>query len=138
MAPNDVLIAILEKSFNDCWSRDTSSDEAGWTPENPSYGHCAVATLIAQSVLGGELIRYDLKGTSYEHLGSHYKLCLPDGTILDLTEAQFQGQPPAWGEPKVRTREELLDPIKNPKNKRTLERYELLKRRVIAWLNSFS
>ena len=108
-----------------------------WTPENPSYGHCAIATLVAQRILGGELLRYDLKGTPFEHLGSHYKLRLNDGTILDFTEEQFWGRPPVWGEPIVRTRAELLDPAKNPRNQKTLERYNLFCEYLHQWLDSF-
>ncbi|MDO8561063.1 MAG: hypothetical protein Q7R91_02510 [bacterium] len=120
--------------FNACWSRETSSDPDGWTPENSSYGHCALATLAAQEMFDGKLLRYDLKGTPYEHMGSHYKLRLPDGIILDFTEAQFQGKPPVWGEPKVRTRDELLDPAINPRNQETRDRYTLFMRHINSWL----
>lgn len=137
MSHQEALIVVLKKSFADCWSRETSADEEDWTPENPSWGHCAVASLVAQRVLGGELLRYDLKGTLYEHGGSHYKLRLADGTILDFTEEQFRGKPPVWGEPAVRTRPELLDPAKNPRNQNTLRRYRIFRERVKAWLDSF-
>ena len=137
MTINEALIAVLKKSFNDCWSRETSSDPEHWTPENPSWGHCAVAELVAQAVLGGDLLRYDLSGTPFAAMGSHYKLRLHDGTILDFTDAQFGGHSIAWGEPKVRTRKELLDPAKNPRNQGTLDRYNLFRGRVKAWLDSF-
>ncbi|MFY9462114.1 MAG: hypothetical protein WAP51_02840 [Candidatus Sungiibacteriota bacterium] len=134
MTQQEALIAVLKKSFADCWSRETSLDEEGWTPENPSYGHCAIASLIAQRVLGGELLRYDLKGTPFEHMRSHYMNRLPDGTIVDFTEAQFGVSVPVLPEPVVRKREEVLDPVKYPK---TVERYKLCSKRVREWLDSF-
>lgn len=78
-------------------------------------------------MLGGELLRYDLKGTPYEHLRSHYRNRLPDGTIVDFTESQFQGNVPSLPEPTLRQREEVLDPVKYHK---TVERYKLLRARV--------
>ena len=137
MTARGALVTVLEKSFNNCWSRETSADPDHWTPENPSWGHCAVAELAAQAVLGGELLRYDLSGTPFAAMGSHYKLRLSDGTILDFTEAQFQGYPIEWKEPIVRQRKELLDPAVNPRNQKTLERYNLFRGRVNQWLDSF-
>lgn len=134
MMKQEALIAILKKSFADCWSRETSLDDERWTQENPTWGHCAIASLVAQVVLGGDLLRYDLKGTPFEHMRSHYKNRLPDGTIVDFTEAQFGANALVLPEPVVRSREEVLDPVKYPK---TVERYKLFLKRVREWLYSF-
>lgn len=137
MTATEAFVEVLKRAFAECWSQDTSSDPENWTPENPSYGHCALAAMAAKTVLGGEMLRYDLKGTPYENLGSHYKNRLPDDTIVDFTEAQFQGCPPVWGEPIVRMHHELLDPDINPKNRETRKRYALFSQRVIDYLDSF-
>lgn len=134
MTPAEAYVAVLKKSFAESWSRDTSADPDNWTPENPSWGHCAVAALVVQTVMGGELLRYDLSGTPFAAMRSHYRNRLPDGTLVDLTQEQFQGQLPDLPEPVVRARSEVLDPVKYPDSVR---RYELFKRRVIAWLDSF-
>jgi hypothetical protein len=130
----EAMIALLKRAFAYCWSAETSSDPEGWTPQNPAYGHCAVASLVVQAVLGGELLRYGLTGTPFEHLRSHYRNRLPDGTIVDFTEDQFGGQVPVLPEPVVRAREEVLDAVKYPK---TVERYELFSKRVVEWLDKF-
>ena len=129
-----LAVELLKEAFCKSWSRETSLDEQGWTPENPAWGHCAVASLVAQDLLGGELLRYDLSGTPFASMRSHYRNHLPDGTVLDFTQDQFQGNVPELPEPAVRKREEVLDPVKYPK---TVERYKLLSKRVSARLNSF-
>lgn len=134
MTHTEALITILKKSFADSWSKETSADPENWIPENPSWGHCAVAALVVQMILGGELLRYDLSGTAFSHFRSHYRNRLPDGTILDFTEEQFSGQLPALPEPIVRMRQEVLDPVKYPD---TVSRYKLFKKHVVSWLDSF-
>lgn len=130
-----LMVAALESVFAETWSRDTSSDEGRWSPNNPSHGHCAVAELVAQEVFGGDLLRYDLTGTRYAEMGSHYKLRLADGTILDFTEDQFREGLPEWGEPVVRPRAQLLDE-KNPRNAGTIRRYAVFRGRVRELLES--
>lgn len=127
--PTDDQIALLKKAFAAVWAPDTSLDEDGWTSENPTWGHCAVAALAVQTVMGGELLRYDLAGTPFAGMRSHYRNRLPDGRVVDFTEAQFQGRlPENLPEPVVRQSLELLDPEKYPK---TVERYERFKKRVV-------
>lgn len=54
-------------------NRETSQDPAGWTPENPLWGHCAVVCLAAQNLFGGELLRASLTEVpGFEHMRSHY------------------------------------------------------------------
>ena len=70
--------------------QDISSDPDKWTDNNPLYGTCAVVSLVAQNLFGGNLLRSSLeliKG--FEHLRSHYRNQLPDGRILDFTASQF-------------------------------------------------
>lgn len=67
------------------WTRDTSADNQHWSPDNPSYGQCAVTSLIVQDILGGCLLRARVKGTT------HYWNRLPSGEEIDLTREQFGG-----------------------------------------------
>jgi deoxycytidylate deaminase len=66
----------------------------GWTPDNPTWGHCAVVSLIAQNLFGGELLRISLEGTEFAEYRSHYFNQLPDGSVEDITKDQFSGRLP--------------------------------------------
>lgn len=101
------------------WSRDTSADPEGWTPDNPTHGHCAVAALIVQDVFGGDLLRCPIPG------GSHYWNRLPDGSELDLTAGQFKNPVERVGI-EVRSREYVLS------FEATAKRYELLREQHAA------
>jgi len=59
-----VLIRICDK--------ETSADPENWSPDNPLWGHCAVASLLAQDVFGGDLVRASLEGTPFATMRSHY------------------------------------------------------------------
>lgn len=83
------------------WARSTSADPDGWTPENPTFGQCAVTALLVQDIHGGELLRGKVGQVS------HYWNRLPDGSELDLTWEQF---PAGTAKPvgDLRTREYVL------------------------------
>lgn len=110
--------------------RETSLDPDNWTPENPLWGNCAVVTLVAQGLFGGELRRASLEGhPKWAHMRSHYWNRFPDGSEEDFTEGQFQGDPPRDLESIERTRAYALGNLK------TLERYKLLSWRVAKALS---
>ncbi|MBL8157939.1 hypothetical protein JNK62_00135 [bacterium] len=70
--------------------RDTSADPKHWTEHNPLWGHCAVASVLAQEYLGGKLMCGSLAHISkYAHLRSHYWNALADGTQIDFTKDQY-------------------------------------------------
>lgn len=99
------------------WSRETSVDPDGWTPENPAWGQCAVTALVVQDVIGGEL-RAGWVGKVRHYwniVGSH---------DLDLTLRQFGSGWPKDAEP--RSREDVLG------NADTERRYRLLRERVLS------
>lgn len=123
------VLSFWADVIKDACSRETSSDEDGWRHENPTWGHCAVAALLTQAVLGGTLLRYDLSGTPFAAMRSHYRNRLPDGTVEDFTEEQFAGGITFADlpDPVERAREEVLDPVKYPK---TVERYAKFKERA--------
>ncbi|MDO8520803.1 MAG: hypothetical protein Q7S52_01695 [bacterium] len=113
--------------------RETSAslnDFIGWTIGNPLYAHCAVVSLVAQDLFGGELLRASLKPFhEFAHMGSHYWNRLPDGTEVDFTEQQFFGRRPALiGE--VRTRNYVLYDPKTGEPREIVARYKLLALRL--------
>ena len=62
-----------------------------WSLSNPTFGHCAVASLVVQKLFGGDLLRISLEGTEFAESRSHYFNRLPDGAVVDTTEVQFGG-----------------------------------------------
>ncbi|MDO8521130.1 MAG: hypothetical protein Q7S52_03370 [bacterium] len=105
-------------------------DPINWTPENPLYAHCAVVSLVAQDLFGGELLRASLEPfPEFAHMGSHYWNRLPDGTEVDFTEPQFFGRRPALvGE--LRTRNYVLYDPKTGEPREIVARYKLLALRL--------
>ena len=82
--------------------RETSADPVNWTVSNPLSGHCAIVSLLAQDIYGGEILRASLEGTEWKRMRSHYWNKLPSGEI-DFTEAQFEGRRPLLiGETRTR------------------------------------
>lgn len=100
-------------------SKDTSLSPA-WSEENPMLGQCAVVSTLAQLHLGGEMRRASLAGTSFADMGSHYWNVLSEGTEIDFTEAQFQGNRPNFTEYTNRTAAYVLG------NERTKMRFKEL------------
>lgn len=104
--------------------KDTSADPAGWSENNPTWGHCAVVALLAQDYFGGQILRASLKDTPYKSSGSHYR-----NEDIDFTEEQFGNiQLVLHFEP--RSRDYLLS------NANTALRYALLKQRFEDFLSS--
>ncbi len=92
-----------------CAADTAAGGGKGWTPENPTWGHCAVASLLAQNLFGGELLRISLKDTEFAAGGSHYYNRFPDGATTDTTVAQFSGRLPVHTIPaETRTREYVI------------------------------
>jgi len=111
---------------------ETSLDSAGWSKDNPLYGHCAVASVLAQGIFGGRLMRADLtKYSEYAHMRSHYVNLLPNGEMKDFTLPQFKGKRPNDLEFVERTREYVLS------NPDTAKRYNLLLQRFKEAMNKY-
>lgn len=105
--------------------RDTSADPDGWTPENPLWGHCAVASLAAQDRFGGELMRASLEPfPKWAAMRSHYWNRFPHGGQHDFTRPQFGDDPPQGLVGDVRTRGYVLS------HAATMDRYRLLSWRL--------
>lgn len=73
----NVLKSILQKH----WSQETSYYD-DWTGHDPSYGQCVMTALKVNELLGGEIAKVKVDGTS------HYFNLIHD-EVLDLTKDQF-------------------------------------------------
>lgn len=105
--------------------KDTSSDPEGWKADNPLWGHCAIVSVLAQEIYGGEIWRASLVHVPhFMHLRSHYGNRLPGGAMLDFTAGQFGSEYPPFLEPRPSSRDYILG------TPSTAARYELLKSRV--------
>lgn len=123
---------------------ETSYTPKLWTPDNPTYGHCAVFTLIVQDLLGGKVVRGSIANPLKDMLGygSHYWNALNDGTVIDLSRDQFPAEFPY----DLLIAGKLGEPGEKPdySDKRsyilqtgnTAQRYDILKSRFEKALNS--
>jgi deoxycytidylate deaminase len=87
----------------------TSQSPDLWTQDNPLLGHCAVVSLVAQNLFGGDLLRASLeKYPDWSYARSHYVNILPNGKIIDFTKAQFKDNYPDDFEFEKRDRDYVL------------------------------
>ena len=129
-------LSRLEEALTKCWDEKTSSDPEDWTSENPAWGQCAVAALIVNDYLGGEIVWAEAKlpdGRSISHYFNQI-----EGKEIDLTRRQFPDGtviPPGVEKKKqyASTREYvLLAP-----GSTTKARYEILKERIDEDLDGY-
>jgi hypothetical protein len=120
-----VLLPILRAG----WGADTCDphDVPDWHPGNPARGQCGVTALIIQDLLGGELILGEVFAGAAK-VGHHYWNRLPGGREVDLTADQFTPREVVVGGQVQQRRP-------GPPT-RCRRQYELLRRRVIAALDS--
>ena len=124
------IFLVFETLVESIADIETTADPDAWIPENPLWGHCAVVSLIAQDVFGGELLRVSLEGIpEFAHMRSHYWNRFPDGLEHDFTRKQFLGKQIDFPTPEIRTREYLLS------NFNTAKRYSLLQTRFLLRTN---
>lgn len=81
-------LSQLEVLLKQAWSRETSSDPARWTPENPAWGQCAVTALVVHDYFGGRLL-WALARLPDGREISHYFNETEDKQIIDATKCQF-------------------------------------------------
>lgn len=83
-------VAELEQALRASWSRDTSDDPDGWSPENPALGQCAVSALVVRAVLGGTLVIATVLDREGERTpDGHAWVVLEDGRAVDPAFEQF-------------------------------------------------
>lgn len=127
----------LLRALTRSWSADTAALPEYWTPDNPSWGHCAVTALIIQEFFGGKIVRVDLstaESALLRKVRSHYFNEFPDESVWDTTAPQFMHTPEYWDLlPKAarayRTRQELLA------HAATEQRYKELRYRLGVYLS---
>lgn len=75
-------LAALCDSIRRAWSRETCYPPMAdnWTPENPSYGQCAVSALMIQTLAGGEILFNERLNHFWNRI---------HGIELDITRDQF-------------------------------------------------
>lgn len=111
--------------------KETSQDAEHWTPENPLCGHCAVVSLVAQNLFGGELLRASLASIpEFAHMRSHFWNKLADGSEEDFTKLQFGEKYPSGLLAESRDRSYVLSYAE------TVKRYKLLAWRLAKALNN--
>jgi len=108
-------------------SRETSTDPEGWSEDNPLQDHCAVATLVANKLYGGTILRASLEGTPYAKSRSHYINRFSFGD-KDFTAPQFKQGYPEGLFYEERTRQYLVS------NSGTLSRYTQLTLNLAEYL----
>lgn len=121
----EIIASMTVKKFKEILPRicgkNTSFDPKGWTKDNPFWGHCAVVSLLAQDLFGGELLRSSLSGTKFSRMRFHFWNFFTD-KHWDFTRPQFGGQYPT-DLVVVQVKRSLILSLRE-----TAHRYELLKR----------
>lgn len=113
------------KTIKEIVQADTSFDAAGWSKENPLWGHCAVVSLLAQEIFGGDIVKGSLlENPKYSYIRSHIWNRI-DGKDVDFTAEQYVDISYKDLEVEIRTRIEILD------NPDTTKRFNLLKERFL-------
>lgn len=112
------------------WDVQTSAPgavvpEGGGTP----HGQCAVTALVVQDLLGGALLR---GVTAWGH--SHYWNLIPGVGEVDLTREQYPHDLEISR--GVEVSRERVTTGERADNARTVERYKLLRSRVLCYLGS--
>lgn len=126
-----LTIKQFEAIFPKICDKETSSRSQRWTPENPLLDHCAVVTLVANNIFGGEMRRAEMIGQN----GSHYWNRLPDGTEKGFSKTQFGGSFPLLGDIVTRTRSYVLYDPKTGRPREIMTCYKLLAWRLAKELN---
>lgn len=104
---NEAALNLIKRKLRIAWKKATSSDPAGWTPENPAWGQCAVTACVVQDALGGDIVWAEATTPKGAKI-SHYFNRLADGSVVDLTRGQFPAGTfldPAAGREKTQGRD---------------------------------
>lgn len=119
-----MTVREFEKLLPKICGKDTSFDPDGWGKENLLWGHCAVVSLLAQSLFQGEILYGSLKGTKFAQLTFHFWNSLPNGKQKDFTRAQFGKDFPKF--PEIKTANHLFFTDKGTQRRLKLlqERFE--------------
>lgn len=89
-------IAEFEALLPQIWSRESSGDPAGWTPDMPAYMQCHATTRLAKSLFGGVIMYQTLKPTLIlpgEDLYWGHCVNKIKGRLYDFTVSQLACEP---------------------------------------------
>ncbi|MCF3101405.1 hypothetical protein IPZ58_07405 [Streptomyces roseoverticillatus] len=120
------LLSDIEKALINSWGADTCTPEyrSRWTPGNPARDQCGVTALVLNDLLGGDLVRGEVRvgGVRTDY---HWWNRLGEGLEIDLTREQFRPEEIVTGGVVI---------PRPPEIKRLREEYELLRARVLEKL----
>lgn len=120
-------LAEIERAVRRSWGADTTTPghRPYWSPGNPARDQCGVTALVLQDLLGGELVRGEVR-VGGEQTDFHWWNRLPSGLDIDLTREQFAPEEVVSGGVTIARPPEIV---------RLREEYELLRDRVRAALD---
>ena len=134
VADKQIDFKAFEDLLHRVCSKETSLSPEGWAKENPLYGHCAVVSLVAQNLYGGDLIRASLDDTPFANMGTHY-INRIGGVNKDFTAPQFGDNYPSGLQFVPKTRDYVLYDPSTGKPRPIMERYKRLAFRVAKELH---
>ncbi|MEW1615111.1 MULTISPECIES: hypothetical protein [unclassified Streptomyces] len=84
------LLTDIERALRDSWSAETCTPEYRdrWSPDNPARDQCGVTAMVLNDLLGGELIRGEVR-VDGRRIDYHWWNRLRTGVEIDLTREQF-------------------------------------------------
>ncbi|MEU2465465.1 hypothetical protein ABZ580_14795 [Streptomyces sp. NPDC012486] len=121
-----LLLTDIEAAVRSSWGADTTTPvhRPYWHPGNPASDQCGVTALVLNDLLGGELIRGEVR-VDGERVDFHWWNRLGAGLEIDLTREQFAPHEIVTGGVPVERPAEIV---------RLREEYELLGARVLERL----
>ncbi|GAA3013181.1 YunG family protein [Streptomyces fulvorobeus] len=121
-----LLLADLEAAIRSSWDADTTTPvhRPRWNPDNPARDQCGVTAMVVNDLLGGELIRGEVR-VGGVRTDFHWWNRLGMGIEIDLTREQFGPEEIVTGGTVV---------PRPPEIARLREEYELLRGRVLERL----
>ncbi len=122
-----LLLTDIERAVRSSWGADTCPPETRqhWDPDNPAREQCGVTALVLNDLLGGELIRGEVR-VNGERTDYHWWNRLGMGVEVDLTREQFRPEEIVTGGVVV---------PRPPTIVRLRDEYELLRYRVMERLS---
>ncbi|MFE2054550.1 hypothetical protein ACFQ6U_22240 [Streptomyces sp. NPDC056465] len=123
-----LLLTDIEAAVRSSWSADTTTPahRPQWDPGNPARDQCGVTALVVNDLLGGDLIRGEVR-VDGERVDHHWWNRLGMGVEIDLTREQFGAHEIVSGGVVVERPPEIV---------RLREEYELLRARVLERLRA--
>ncbi|MGP3970419.1 YunG family protein [Streptomyces sp. 6N223] len=120
------VLTDIERAVRSSWGADTCPSEtrARWSPDNPARWQCLVTALVLNDLLGGELVKGEVRVRG-ERTDYHWWNRLGLGVDIDLTREQFGAEEVVTGGVVI---------PRPPAFVRPREEYELLRGRVVEKL----